>query len=205
MNQTKQDEAKTIVAAFLDEHHNPTTDDWKGLMDRYPQHASAFVDAALIRRIGDEAEASGEEYVLDEELANRTVSRALSKAQSTPGSNLDAALRQVESIRGPVARRNAAVAVGIGPRPSLLNGVLSGRTSAPLRLLRALEKLLEVPAMAIQEVLRRAFVTSVVPAHKAGVSKPKVSVEPASWEEAVRALKLPAEETARLLKFAEKD
>ena len=205
MNSTNRQEAERIISAFLDQNLSPTTDDWKCLVDKYPEYASAFVDAALVRRAGDAADASPEEYVLDEQLANRTVSKALSKAHQTPSWNLEAAKLKVASIQGAAARKEAAMKVGIGPYPGLLNGVLSGRTSAPMRLLRAISSMLEVPAVALDELFRRTFAASEVPAYKSTDAKPQIPAEPASWEDAVRALDLPSEETARLLKFAEKD
>lgn len=205
MNATNRDQAELIIIEFLTEHDKPTTDDWKRLTDKYPEHAAALVDAALVRAAGDAADASAKEYKLDARLATQTVSRALSKAHQMPSANLEAAAAKVAAIQGPTARKEVAVAVGIGPYPPLLNGVLAGRTRAPRKVLDALEALWAVPATALRELFARTFIASVVPAHKAGDTKPQVSTEPATWESAVRGLGLPPAETARLLKFGDED
>jgi len=205
MNATNRDQAERLIVEFLDEHDKPTAEDWKRLTEQYPQHAAAFVDAALVRAVGDAADASAEEYTFDEALANKTVSRALSKAHQLPSANLEAATKKVATIQGPSARRETAIAVGIGPYPALLNGVLAGRTRAPRKVLDGLEQLLDVPAMALHELFARLFAASTVPAFKSGDAKPLVAAEPATWAEAVRGLGLSAEETQRLLKLAEED
>lgn len=205
MNATNRDQAERLIVEFLNEHDKPTVADWKRLANQHPEHASAFVDAALVRAAGDAADAADEEYKLNPKLATQTVSKALSKAYQTPSVNLAAAAAKVAAIQGPAARKETAVAVGIGPYPPLLNGVLAGRTRAPHKVLEALAELLAVPAMALREFFARTFAASSVPAHKAGDSKPTVSIEPATWEVAVRGLSLPPEETARLLKLGDED
>src|SRR5262245_57250194 len=138
MNITNRDQAERLIVEFLAMHDEPTAADWKRLADQHPEHASAFVDAALIRAAGDAAEASAEEYVLDEALATKTVSHALNKVNQLSSPTLDAASNKLASIQTPAARRELAQAIGIGPYPSLLNGVLVGRTRAPVKLLNAL-------------------------------------------------------------------
>ena len=205
MNASNRDQAERLIVAFLNEHDKPTVADWKRLINQHPEHASAFVDAALVRAAGDAADASDQEYELNPKVATQTVSKALSKAHQMPSVNLEGAAAKVAAIQGPVARKETAVAVGIGPYPPLLNGVLAGRTRAPRKVLEALAELLSVPAMALREFFARTFAASAVPAHKAGYSKPIVSTEPATWEAAVRGLSLPPEETARLLKLGDED
>jgi hypothetical protein len=205
MTATNRDQAERLIVEFLNEHDKPTMADWKRLADQHPEHAAAFVDAALVRAAGDAADASDEEYNLDPKLATQTVSKALSKAHQTPSVNLEVAAAKVAGIQGPIARKETAISVGIGPYPPLLNGVLAGRTRAPRKVLEALAALLAVPAMALRELFARTFAASAVPAHKAGDSKPMVSTEPATWEVAVRGLSLPPEETARLLKLGDED
>jgi hypothetical protein len=205
MNDMKRDQAERLIAEFLDEHDKPTVGDWKRLADQYPEHAAAFVDAALVRAAGDASDASDEEYKFDARLATQTVSKALNKAHQMPSANLEAAAKKVAAIQGPTARKEVAVAVGIGPHAPLLNGVLVGRTKAPRKVVDALASLLGVSAMALRELFARAFAASSVPAFKAGDGKPQVASEPATWEEAVRGLGLPPDETARLLKLAGED
>lgn len=201
MNTTNRDQAERLIVDFLNTHDKPTAADWKRLTDQHPEHASAFVDAALIRAAGDAADASAEEYRLDEELATKTVSRALNKAHQLPSPTFEAARMKVEAIQGPAARRDLAQAVGIGQHTSLLNGVLAGRTRAPIKVLNALADALEVSAVALRELFARLFVASTVPAFKSTIGKPQLPMEPASWKDAVLGLGLAPEDTARLLKL----
>lgn len=199
MSIDNRDQAEQLICEFLEVHDEPTSADWKRLADQHPEHASAFVDAALVRAAGDAADASEQAYTVDLALATKTVSRALNKAHQLPSINLEQATAKVAGIQGPAARREMANAVGIGPYPPLLNGVLAGRTAAPRKVLDALAVLMEVPASALREVFARAFLASAVPAFKAGTGKPHISGEPAKWEDAVRGLALSPEETTRLL------
>lgn len=205
MTNTNHAEAERLIVDFLNQHANPSTKDWKTLLERFPQHAAAITNAAIVRSVGDAADASAEQYELDTELANRTVSKALNKLRLMPSLNLEAAKKKVASIKKPAARKQTAIEVGIGPYPMLLNGVLSGRTKAPFKVLGALAAMFEVPRLALNEVFRQSFEESVVPAFKGGDSKPQVAAKPVSWEEAVRGLKLSDEETTRLLKLREED
>ena len=198
-------EAEKLIVDFLNQHPRPTTQDWKQFIERFPQHARAIADAAMVRAAGDAADAVAKPYELDEELANRTVSKALSKIHQTTNLNLAKAKKKIESIQKPAERKQAAIAVGIGPYPTLLNGVLWGRTKAPSRVLDALTAMFDVPRLTLIELFRRHFEESAVPAFKGGSSKPKLAVEPVSWEEAVRGLDLPEEETERLLKLGRED
>lgn len=205
MKEKKFSEAEQVIVDFLNVHPRPTTQDWKQLIERFPQYACAIADAAIVRAAGDAADASAEPYELDEELANRTVSKALNKVHLTTSCNLARAKSKIETIKKPAERRKVAIAVGIGSHTSLLNGVLSGRTIAPSRVLEALATMLEVPRLALLELFRREFEASVVPSFKGGVDKPKIPTAPVPWDEAVRGLNLADEETTRLLKLGRED
>jgi len=54
----------------------------------------------------------------------------------------------------------------------------------------------------LAEVFRQSFAASTVPAFKSPEGKPQVSVQPATWEEAVLAMAVGPEETVRLLEFS---
>ena len=201
----KMSEAEQLIVDFLNQHPNPATQDWKQFIERFPQHAGAIADAAVVRTAGDAIDASTDPYVLDEELANRSVSKVLSKIHQTTNLNLVKAKTKVDSIQKPAERKKTAIAVGIGPYPALLNGILSGRTRAPSKVLDTLATMFDVPRLALVELFRRQFEASVVPAFKGGASKPKLAAEPASWEEAVEGLSLPEKEATRLLELGRKD
>jgi hypothetical protein len=192
-------EAEQLIVDFLNRHTSPTTQDWKLFIERFPQHSSAIADAAMVRAAGDAADALTAPYELDVELANRTVSKALSKIHQSASLNLVKAKNKVDSIQKPAERKKTAIAVGIGPHISLLNGILSGRTRAPSRVLDALADILDVPRLTLVELFQRYFEASVVPAFKGGGKKPELAAEPESWEKSVKGLGLPEKERSRLL------
>lgn len=203
MTNTIRSKAEHLIIDFLSKHPNPTTLDWKQFIERFPEHAGAIADAAIVRAAGDAAAAAAEPCELDAELANRTVSKVLSMVHQMSSHNLELAKEKVASIKKPAIRTQTAIDVGIGPYPMLLNGILSGRTKAPSKVLEALATLFDVPRLALLELFRRSFEESVVPAFKGGDSKPQVATEPVSWEVAVKGQKLSEKETRRLLKLGE--
>ncbi len=205
MIHNKSSKAEELIVDFLNQHPTPTTEDWKRLIERFPQHAGAIADAAIVREAGDAADVAAEPYEFDEELATRTVSKALNKIHQTTNLNLTKAKNKVDAIRKPAQRKQAAIAVGIGPYPTLLNGILSGRTKAPSRVLDALATIFDVPRLALVELFRQQFDESAVPAFKGRGSKPKLASEPVSWEDAIRGLDLPEKETTRLLELRRED
>lgn len=205
MNNNNCSEAERLIVDFLNQHPSPTTQDWKQLLERFPQHANAIADAAMVRTAGDAADALDGSYELDTELANRTVSKALNKVHQRTSRTLELVKGKVDSIQRPATRRQTAIDVGIGPNPTLINGILSGRITGPPKVLEALAAMFDVPRQALVEFLRRCFEESTVPAYKGGDNKPQVYSEPASWEEAVRGLRLSEEETIRLLRMGEED
>jgi hypothetical protein len=199
MTATNRTDAERLIVEFLDANDNPTSADWKALADKHPEYASAFVDAALVRAVGDAAEASTAPYEFDAVLANRMVSKGLSKLHQTGSAQLELAQQRVKAVKTPAQKRDLSTKVGIGEHVSLLAGVLVGRTLAP----RKLSAALEVPGIALREAFARFFEGTPLPAHKGGDGKPVVAVTPSTWEDAVRGLRLDAKETARLLSFSD--
>lgn len=207
MTATNRTDAEQLIVEFLAATDHPTPADWKALADKHPEHASAFVEAALVRAVGDAAEAaeatSAEPYEFDVALATRMVSKGLSKLHQTSSAQLDLAQQRVKAVKTPSQRRELSAKVGIGEHVSLLAGVLVGRTLAPRKLLEAISEALDVPNVALREAFVRFFEATPLPAHKGGERKPVVAAAPATWEEAVRGLSLDAKETARLLSFSD--
>jgi hypothetical protein len=196
-------ELERLIEDFLLEHPNPVADDWRRLINRYPQHANQIADAALFRWGSDDVH--GEEGDLSptgQSAFDNTISKVLNAVHQTPSPLLTTASERVDSIRGPAVKK-LAIELGIGPYGSLLSGVIVGRTVAPRRVLNALANKLQVSAESLAELFRRSFAASTVPAFKATENKPQVATQPATWEEAVRALQLDPKETARLLEFSE--
>lgn len=205
MTNEKWSVTEHIIVDFLNQHPSPTSDDWKQLTDRFPMHANAIADAAMVHSAGDAADAYGEIFEVDDELANRTISNALNKIHQTASANLDKARSKVESIKKPADRKQTAILVGIGPYPSLLNGILSGRTRVPSKVLDALADMVKVPRLALVELFRRNFEGHPIPSFKGGGRKPEISTRPATWKEAVNGLNLSKEETTRLLELERED
>lgn len=96
MTATNRTEAERLIVEFLDANDQPTAADWKVLADKHPEHASAFVDAALVRAVGDAADASAEPYEFDAGLATRMVSKGLSKLHQTSSAQLELAQDDTE-------------------------------------------------------------------------------------------------------------
>ena len=203
-NRPDMEEVDRLIEEFLIENPQPETGDWKRLIEEYPQHAGATADAVLINRNFVAPQTNVSAGAFNEKLFNVTISQVLNLVHQTPGASLVEAKKRVTTIQGPSVKK-IAEEIGIGPYASLLNGVLVGRTIAPIRVLRALESRLEVPILALVELFRLTFSQREVPAHKVIGGKPKLQSQPCTWEQAVKEMNLPPDETARLLSLCEED
>lgn len=205
MNATTRGDAERLIVQFLDEHGEPTREDWKRLIDAHPEHARNFLDAALIREVGS-AVRENEEVEVDPLIQSTTLSYALNRVHQLSAPVLEAAQSAVDSVKGPAERRSLADKLGLGAKHVVLvNGLLAGRTTAPTKVLRLLSEALGVETMALREVFSRAFMSAALPPYKSTSGKPNVPLEPATWEQAVRGLQTSKEETARLLVFADEE
>ena len=202
MTNRSNDAAVRLIEDFLVDNPSPQTSDWKRLIDAHPQHAAAIADAAFAHGGADEAAAGSTSLPFNDGLFNATISRVLNLVHTTPSPLLEQAQKKVAEIQGPAARQ-VAVEIGIGPYASLLSGVLVGRTLAPMRILAALGKRLDVPVAALSELFRRSFATLELPAFKSPDGQPCLMTEPSTWEQAVKAMNLSAEETERLLSLSD--
>lgn len=111
--------------------------------------------------------------------------------------------QKVAAYRGP-AVRGLASKVGVGPSAAaLLSGILAGSIRAPKKLLGRLSDVLGAPERALTEFFGGSFASRHVPAFKAENGKPQVSAAVTSWEDAVKSLKLPADQTKELLQLDE--
>lgn len=201
MTNAKFDQVARLVEDFLVDNPKPNNSDWTRLIDAHPDLAADIADAMIIYSMPESHEVK-EEVALATDVFNQTISKVLNLVHMTSSPVLEDAKKKVEAIQGPAARKVAAD-VGIGPYVALINGILSGRTCAPRRLLDALEEKLCVPSSALASVFQQNFATSELPAYKALNSQPQVATRPKSWETAVRELRLPPEEERRLLSLAE--
>jgi hypothetical protein len=204
MSNRTESEIDRLVDEFLQGNPQPKLSDWKSLIDQYPQWADAIADAAMIRAGYRQFQDKQVPSTVTDQVFNASISEVLNLVHQTPSASLLCAKERVEAIQGPSVKA-VAEKIGVGPYPSLLNGVLVGRTIAPSRILAALEAHLQVPVAALVELFRRTFAETEVPAYKASGVKPRVPLRPSTWDDAVRAMKLPPRETARLLKLGEQD
>ncbi|MFV1849125.1 MAG: hypothetical protein ACMZ66_00225 [Thalassospira sp.] len=185
-----------IFRSFLDDHPDPSSEDWRALLQRYPEYTEDIVHRAISHGSRLESERR--------QIGARTLTFAQNLLQSQPSPVLEAVDAQLTAVKGPQVR-DIARQIGLGEHVNLLNGVLVGRTQAPVRVLSALETYFDAPAMVLRAVFEQRFAASVVPAFKATREQPQVTVEPTSWVDAVHSLELSTEETTRLLQMAEDD
>lgn len=108
--------------------------------------------------------------------------------------------QKISAFRGP-AVRTLAPQVGLGSYAHLLSGVLAGSIRAPRRVLAKLSEVLQESELALSEFFKSSFVGRRVPAFKAENGKPQVFTVTTSWEDAVRSLNLPADQTKTLLQL----
>lgn len=203
MTNQDKNEIGHIVEDFLIDHPSPKNNDWKALIDAHPEYAGTIADAALANRGSVELEAAARDWPLNQSAFDKTISFALNLVHQVPSPLLEEAKQRVAAIQGPTVKK-VAVELDIGPYPSLLSGVLVGRTHAPKRLLKALAAKLEVSPLTLVELFKRTFSASEIPAFKSPNGKPQLAAQPSTWKQAVIALDLPPEETARLLKLSDK-
>lgn len=197
-------DAEGVIADFLLQVQEPTTGDWDELLSHFPQFADEIVRTALVLKAGCLSE---EDYASESpessELFSQTVSLAINLAYAEPSSQLKEVQEKIAACRGP-AVRNLCADLAIA-HPPLLNGVLAGTISPPAKLLQRLAQRLESPVAALREIFSQSFAAREVPAYKSDGAKPSVSTQPISWEDAVRSLKLPNDETKSLLSWDDEE
>lgn len=126
-----------------------------------------------------------------------------SNGYKIPSKDVEAARAAIQRVKGTAAR---ALAEQLGFTKSgspLVNGVLSGRIEAPIKVYEMLSNVFGVPVRAIKRVTAESFQVSTVPSFKAGNDKPTVSATPEAWKAAVKSLNLSAIDTDRLLDIDE--
>jgi len=141
------------------------------------------------------------------QLAAMCLNEAL-RARAVHGSeislaDMDAARAAIHRVKGPATR---ALAEQLGFTKSgspLINGVLTGRIAAPIKVFEMLSNVLNVSTRALKQVTVEAFQLSVVPSFKAGEDKPEVLAKPEAWESAVNSLNLSSSDTNRLIHIDE--
>lgn len=106
--------------------------------------------------------------------------------------------QKITAIRGSRLRQ-LAPKLSLEVPVALLSGILAGTVSAPRMVLKRLSEIFETPEFALTAFFKRSFNSSAVPAFKAESGKPQVIRSTRTWEEAVKSLKLPPDQTKKLL------
>lgn len=186
--------AAAVIEAFLATHPRPSPEQWRELTLMHPQYATQIAETSLLLAEGD----SEEVVPFDLELFNATRSAMLTEVAKNANtvSEAKAALKQ---CRGPAARKFASQ-IGLGDRDELLNQIVSGEVSAPYVLVKRLAAKLHVQFVALAEVFLLNSQAHPAQSFKAD-GKPQVNLQPASWEEAIRAAGITGDEAARLLQL----
>ncbi|MGO4222799.1 hypothetical protein AB4Y64_13225 [Lysobacter sp. TAF61] len=191
-----------VIEGLLARSGKPTREDWRALIEEHPEHLDEIVDAAILSGANLQAYDATDEAFFDKDVFDQTISKVLTLVHRMPSPVLGEVKSKIEKIQGPTVKK-VATEIGIGPYPSLLSGILVGRTLPPKRVYEMLEQYLDAPVSALSEVFRRNFVQLSAPAFKATEAQPTVRTEPCSWQEAVARLNLSRSETERLMKLAE--
>jgi hypothetical protein len=188
----KANEATLMIEAFLAANPHPSAQQWKELTLSHPQYAAQIAEISLMF---DEDELD-DEAAFNAEMFNATRSLMLNAVHTNtaPVNEAKAALKQ---CKGPAARRFSEQ-IGLGNRIDLFNQIVSGEVSAPYVLIKRLAAKLQVQLAALVKVFELNFKSLPAQSFQAN-GKPKTSVQPISWEAAVRAAGISGDERNRLL------
>lgn len=192
--------AKEVIAAFLATNPEPSTEQWKRLIEQHNEFAGEIADAALLRAHVNHLVDEDVEAPLNVDAFNASVSNAINLVHKTPSPIASHIEQRVAEVRGPAVRKLAAE-LGLGAVPALLNSVLAGTVTAPKKLLEPLADKFETNVAALLGFLVSSFHRQAVPAFKAKQGKPEVAVEQTAWADAVRASQLSPEQTKALLEL----
>lgn len=199
------------------------------VLDAYEQKVASYDGqseqwmARLDRKLSLELKLTAKEYgrsasqivggLLAEELSYCPEAQtAASSVSAATAQAITATAAQVIADPAEVARAQAAIAGLLGPKANelanhlalpgkrrLVNEVLVGIVRAPGVLMRNVAEYFQVSPEAMNEAVSLNFRQLAAPSFKAPNGQPRVLTEPVSWEEAVKALKLPHDEEAQLL------
>lgn len=169
--------------------------------------------ARLDRQLSLELKLTAKEYgrsasqliggLLAEELSHCLQARAeVVGNESCSGVEVARAHAAIAGIVGPQVSELADY-VGLSGKRKLVNEVLAGLVRAPGALLGKIAEYFTVSRDAVSQAVSLNFRNMAAPSYKAPSGQPRVLTEPVSWEDAVKALKLPHDEEAKLLAMAD--
>ncbi len=161
--------------------------------------------ARLDRKLSLELKLTAKEYGRSaSQIVGSLLAEALSHCLQTQGAVVSAEV-EVERARvaiaglvGPQAGELADY-LGLHGKRRLVNEVLGGLVRAPGALLGKIAEYFAVSREALIQAVGLNFRQMPTPSYKAPNGQPRVLTEPVPWEEAVKALKLPHDEEAKLL------
>ncbi|MEH6494020.1 hypothetical protein [Halopseudomonas sp.] len=169
--------------------------------------------ARLDRQLSLELKLTAKEYgrsasqliggLLAEELSHSLQARAETLSnESCAGVEVERAQAAIAAIIGPQVGKLADYVELPGKR-KLVSEVLVGLVQAPGVLLGKIAEYFGVSRGVLTQAVSLNFRNLPAPSYKAPNGRPRMLTEPVSWEEAVRALKLPHDEEAKLLAMGE--
>ena len=194
--------ARKVIADFLVQNSQPTTEDWKRLIAQHPEYAGDIADAALLRHDAQRLVEADVAAPVNKAVYEATVSEAVNLLHTTLSPQLVELEEKISAVSGPAVRK-LAVDVGLGSQIALLNSVLAGTVVAPAKVLQHLAAAFDTSVAMLAEFFKRSFDNREIPAFKAEAGKPQLADKPASWEDAVKSLNLSPEQTKALLSLDE--
>lgn len=192
--------AREVISAFLATNPEPSTEQWKRLIEEHKELAGYVADAALLHAQEKHLTEEDVEAPLEAEAFNASISCAINLVYKMPSPIAMHIEQRIAELRGPAVKK-LAVELGLGAAPALLSSVLAGTVKAPTKLLENLARKFETTTVALQDFLFTSFQRQAIPAFKAEHGKPEVAVEPTLWADAVHASRLSPELTKELLEL----
>ncbi|AFC85852.1 hypothetical protein Fraau_1424 [Frateuria aurantia DSM 6220] len=120
------------------------------------------------------------------------------EAPAVSQQDIQQAQAAMQAIVGPKVTALADF-MGLSGKRLLVNELLAGMVRAPSVLLDKMADFFSLPRDVVAQTVRCNFQQLPAPSFSAPNGQPRVLTEPVSWNEAVKALNLPAEEEAQLL------
>ena len=180
------------------------------VLESYERKVASYIGesyqwmARLDRKLSLELKLTAKEYgrsasqivggLLAEELSHCLQAKSVAADKD----EVERAHTVIAGIVGPQAGE-LADHLGLHGKRRLVNEVLGGIVRAPGLLIDRIAEYFKVPRAALTQAMSNNFKQMPSPSYKAPNGQPRVLTEPVSWEEAVKALKLPHDEEAKLL------
>ncbi|PBK51304.1 hypothetical protein C6380_05180 [Pseudomonas syringae pv. actinidiae] len=191
------------------------------VLDGYEQKVASYTGessqwmARLDRQLALELKLTAKEYgrsasqivggLLAEELSHCLQSHVAAVEEEICAGEMSCVDVEVERARAAIAgvvgpqAGELADYLGMPGKRRLINEVLGGLVRAPGALRGKIAEYFAVSRAAVTQAVGLNFIQMPAPSYKAPNGQPRKLTEPVPWEEAVKALKLPQDEEAKLL------